>query len=211
MRNVRVEAVEGFMAKVGGGKIWAERNPDCRFRFRFECSRLKHNLRRGSKAAGHGGKAAQASPPASGWVGRPLAGASQSASKPAAYEKAERLVVVQFDRFVGCALARNVARQARHLRENPKLYHYRTPAHLAYPRRTTQSPNAARMKTLASFNLPMDAYLLRARLEGSGITAYVRDENLITLDWLYSNAVGGVKVDVMDEDYERALELLNAD
>ncbi|MFI5358153.1 MAG: DUF2007 domain-containing protein [Opitutales bacterium] len=67
------------------------------------------------------------------------------------------------------------------------------------------------MKTLASFNLPMDAYLLRARLEGSGITAYVRDENLITLDWLYSNAVGGVKVDVMDEDYEKALELLNSD
>lgn len=57
----------------------------------------------------------------------------------------------------------------------------------------------------------MDAYLLRARLEGSGITAYIRDENLVTLDWLYSNAVGGVKVDVMDEDYERALELLNAD
>jgi hypothetical protein len=67
------------------------------------------------------------------------------------------------------------------------------------------------MKTLASFNLPMDAYLLRARLEGSGITAYVRDENLVTLDWLYSNAVGGVKVDVMDEDYERALEIFEAE
>ena len=57
----------------------------------------------------------------------------------------------------------------------------------------------------------MHAYLLRARLEGSGITAYVRDENLITLDWLYSNAVGGVKVDGMDEDYESALELLDSD
>ena len=67
------------------------------------------------------------------------------------------------------------------------------------------------MKTLASFNLPMDAYLLRARLEGSGIAAYVRDENLITLDWLYSNAVGGVKVDVMDEDYEQALQLLESE
>ena len=57
----------------------------------------------------------------------------------------------------------------------------------------------------------MDASLLRARLEGSGITAYVRVENLITLDWLYSNAVGGVKVDVMDEDYEKALEILGSD
>jgi hypothetical protein len=67
------------------------------------------------------------------------------------------------------------------------------------------------MKTLASFNLPMDAYLLRARLEGNGIASYIRDENLVTLDWLYANAVGGVKVDVMDEDYDQALELLEAD
>ena len=57
----------------------------------------------------------------------------------------------------------------------------------------------------------MHAYLLRARLEGSGITAYVRDEYLITLDWLYSNAVGAVKVDVSDEDYEKALEILRSE
>jgi len=67
------------------------------------------------------------------------------------------------------------------------------------------------MKTLASFNLPMDAYLLHARLEGSGIASYIRDENLVTLDWLYSNAVGGVKVDVMDEDYDQALEVMGTD
>ena len=67
------------------------------------------------------------------------------------------------------------------------------------------------MRTLASFNLPIDAYLLRARLEGSGITAYVRDENLVTLDWLYSNAVGGVKVDVTDEDFEKALEIMQSE
>jgi hypothetical protein len=66
------------------------------------------------------------------------------------------------------------------------------------------------MKTLGSFNQLMDAYLLRARLEDSGITSYVRDENLITLDWLYSNAIGGAKLDVADEDYERALELMQA-
>jgi hypothetical protein len=67
------------------------------------------------------------------------------------------------------------------------------------------------MRTVASFSQPMDAYLLRARLEGSGITAYIRDENLVTLDWLYSNAVGGVKVDVEDEDYEKVLEILALD
>ena len=67
------------------------------------------------------------------------------------------------------------------------------------------------MMTLASFSQPMGAYLLRARLEGSGITSYVRDENMVAVDRLYSNALGGVKLDVADEDYERALQILGSD
>jgi hypothetical protein len=67
------------------------------------------------------------------------------------------------------------------------------------------------MKTIASYNNPMDAHLLRARLEGSGISAYLRDENMITLDWLAANAVGGIRVDVADEDYAKAMEVLQAD
>lgn len=66
------------------------------------------------------------------------------------------------------------------------------------------------MKTVASFNKPIDAQLLWSRLEGSGIKAFLRDENMVTLDWLASNAVGGVKVDVADKDYERALELIDS-
>lgn len=67
------------------------------------------------------------------------------------------------------------------------------------------------MRTLASFSKAEDAHLLRARLEGSGIAAYVRDENMVSVDWLYSNAIGGVKVDVADEDFIAARELLAAD
>jgi hypothetical protein len=64
------------------------------------------------------------------------------------------------------------------------------------------------MKTVASFSQPMGAHLLRARLEGSGIAAYIRDENMVAVDWLYSNALGGVRVDVADEDYAKVMELL---
>ena len=67
------------------------------------------------------------------------------------------------------------------------------------------------MRTLAAFNHPDQAHLLRMRLEGSGIAAYVRDENMVTLDWLVSLAVGGVKVDVADDDYEAALAILAED
>lgn len=66
------------------------------------------------------------------------------------------------------------------------------------------------MKTVAAFSQPIEAHLLRIRLEQEGIVAYLRDENLVTLDWLYSNAVGGVKVDVADEDYEQALEIFES-
>jgi hypothetical protein len=65
------------------------------------------------------------------------------------------------------------------------------------------------MKNLAAFSKPIDAHLLIARLEGSGIAAFARDENMVTLDWLASNAIGGVKVDVADEDYEKAVEIMN--
>jgi hypothetical protein len=61
------------------------------------------------------------------------------------------------------------------------------------------------MRTLATFSQADPAHLLRMRLEGSGIAAYVRDENTVTFASL---AVGGVKVDVADEDYEAALAVL---
>ncbi len=67
------------------------------------------------------------------------------------------------------------------------------------------------MRTLAAFNHADQAHLLRMRLEGCGIPAHVRDENMVTLDWLASLAVGGVKVDVADEDYQAALDVLAED
>jgi hypothetical protein len=65
------------------------------------------------------------------------------------------------------------------------------------------------MRTLATFSHPDQAHLLRMRLEGCGIVAHVRDENMVALDWLASLAIGGVKVDVADEDYEQARLVLD--
>ncbi len=67
------------------------------------------------------------------------------------------------------------------------------------------------METIATFLKPEDAHLLRMRLEAVGIPAFVQDENLIQIDWLLSNAVGGVRVQVSDEDVTEALALLSAD
>ena len=64
------------------------------------------------------------------------------------------------------------------------------------------------MKTIASYAKPDDAFLARARLEGSGVAASIRDEHTISTDWFYSNAIGGVRVEVEDEDVARAREIL---
>lgn len=64
------------------------------------------------------------------------------------------------------------------------------------------------MKTIATFSKPEDAHLLRMRLEAGGIAAYVLDENLIQADWFYSNAIGGVRLQVADHDVEAAREIM---
>ncbi len=60
------------------------------------------------------------------------------------------------------------------------------------------------MKTVAAFSTPTEAHLLVARLTSAGIAAAVRDEFTVTFNWLLSNAIGGVKVEVPDEDYDAA-------
>ena len=53
--------------------------------------------------------------------------------------------------------------------------------------------------------------MLRIRLEAVGIPAYVQDEYMVQMDWLYSNAIGGVRVQVADSDLEDTREFLAAD
>jgi hypothetical protein len=67
------------------------------------------------------------------------------------------------------------------------------------------------MITIATFSKPEEAHLCRMRLEAVGIPAYVQDEHLVQMNWLYSNAIGGVRVQVADEDLASAQEFLGAD
>ncbi|MEM6581363.1 MAG: DUF2007 domain-containing protein [Pseudomonadota bacterium] len=67
------------------------------------------------------------------------------------------------------------------------------------------------MITVARFSLPLDAQLARAKLESEGIPAFVADEHTINMQWLYSNALGGVRVQVPDVFAEEAIDLLRTD
>ena len=54
-----------------------------------------------------------------------------------------------------------------------------------------------------------EAVVARTMLESAGIFCYLRDENVVRLDWFYSNAVGGIRLELRPEDKARAEELLS--
>ena len=66
-----------------------------------------------------------------------------------------------------------------------------------------------KLTTVASFTDIIDAQLLKARLESSGIECFIADEYTVAINWLYSNFIGGVKVQVSEEDLERAKEIID--
>lgn len=65
--------------------------------------------------------------------------------------------------------------------------------------------------TVGSYSFPYEAHLARAKLESEGIPAFVADEHTINMQWLYSQALGGVKVQVPEDFAEQARELLEED
>lgn len=54
----------------------------------------------------------------------------------------------------------------------------------------------AEFLTIARFLVPLDAHILRARLEAEGIPAVLADDNLVQTNSLIAAAVGGVRVQV---------------
>jgi hypothetical protein len=65
--------------------------------------------------------------------------------------------------------------------------------------------------TLRSYRDPIDARLAQARLELEGIPSALRDEHVIAVQWLWSRALGGVKLVVDEAHLEAARRLLAAD
>ncbi len=62
--------------------------------------------------------------------------------------------------------------------------------------------------TIATFTYPHEARMILGRLEAEGITCCLENENIVTANPLYSNAVGGVQIRVKKEDEERALAII---
>lgn len=59
-------------------------------------------------------------------------------------------------------------------------------------------------KVVQSFDFGSEAQVLKSRLESEGIEVFLRDEAILTNDPFISEAIGGVKLEVYEADYERA-------
>jgi hypothetical protein len=62
--------------------------------------------------------------------------------------------------------------------------------------------------TIATFSQVVEAHLSEGRPESEGIECFIADEHTITMNWLYSNTIGGIKLQVQQSDVERAIEIL---
>lgn len=63
-------------------------------------------------------------------------------------------------------------------------------------------------RLLRSFSTALEAEIVRGRLESAGIQCQLRDEYVVSTNWLYSNALGGVKLCVLCSQFEEAVQIL---
>jgi hypothetical protein len=54
-----------------------------------------------------------------------------------------------------------------------------------------------------------EASIAKSILDSAGIENYLADDNLVRLDWFYSNLIGGIKLFVQPQDAEEANNLLS--
>jgi len=69
----------------------------------------------------------------------------------------------------------------------------------------------AQSRTIVSYrDLPL-AELAKSKLESEGIPCFLANKNHVGINWLYSFALGGVKVQVQPEHAEIAWKIINED
>ncbi|HEX4299310.1 MAG TPA: hypothetical protein VH327_00410 [Gammaproteobacteria bacterium] len=65
--------------------------------------------------------------------------------------------------------------------------------------------------TVATYDKVTDAHIALGRLSAEGIEAQLFDVNMVQMDWLYSIALGGVKLRVARGDEKAARQVLETD
>lgn len=61
------------------------------------------------------------------------------------------------------------------------------------------------LKTISTYTFPYEAQIAWAKLDSEQIPALIADEHTINMQWLYSNALGGARLQVPEEYVESAI------
>jgi hypothetical protein len=62
--------------------------------------------------------------------------------------------------------------------------------------------------TLTHVSNSIEAHLMKGRLESCGIPCFIADDNMVSINPLYSNLIGGIRVRVRKFDLVEAREIL---
>jgi hypothetical protein len=62
--------------------------------------------------------------------------------------------------------------------------------------------------TFKTFDNAIDAHILKIKLESEGIVCFLFDENIVSVNPLYSNLVGGIKLKINEEDIPHAKNIV---
>lgn len=72
------------------------------------------------------------------------------------------------------------------------------------------TPKPDNIIVLDSFYEPLAAHLARTKLEAAGIPCFLTNENLVSLNRMYSPVAGGVRLHIYQRDVAQATEVLRA-
>lgn len=64
--------------------------------------------------------------------------------------------------------------------------------------------------TVATYDYPMDMVTAKNLLESAGIHCYAKDELTVEVHNFYSNTIGGIKLQVFEEDVEDAIKIIDS-
>jgi anti-sigma factor RsiW len=73
----------------------------------------------------------------------------------------------------------------------------------------TENSGFQPLVTIRQYRDPAGALIAKATLDAAGIFAFLQNENTVRMDWLWSNLMGGIRLQVRPEDQAAAEEVLS--
>ena len=68
----------------------------------------------------------------------------------------------------------------------------------------------AKLITITSFTNYLEAHIAKGRLEAEGIKTFLADKHYISMVWYLSDALGGIRIQVLEKDQDKAQKIISA-